>query len=523
MQTKVVKDTIILFYPKVDLANKISNLPFSLLYLERSIRHLDLKIILIDERLTENYFEIVKENIEHCLLVGVSAMFGNQMVSGEKFSKFVKSISKKTIVWGGWYPTVLPKLVLNLEFVDYVIIGQGEIPFRELVDAIYNNNDPSNIMGLAYKTENELIINKSPILQEDDFFPSVDYSLININQIIELNGKPSPGNRSINYIATKGCPHDCYFCCLADTWGKRFFPGSVTRIINDIIYFKNTGSIDKISFDDDNFFGSKKFVIDLCKQILDRKISFLWEANAHIKSFLNQYTNEDLEIIYNAGCRKIRFGAESGDENVLIKINKKHTIKDCVKLVKMLKKQSIIPVFFVMAAFPWNPNKDFRLSLKMLGKLKRLNYQFEAVVFFFVPFPQTKLFKLTKQYEFNHFSKHESIISFISSEYYPPWWKANYRKQLNVFFNFYLKFINLRSLVKVNNLKEKNISIIFYLAFFPLIFLRVQLGFYKFPIEAFLFNFFSRFLLTENNNKNNTNYNKIMGTSFQSTKTGAKD
>ena len=85
-----MRKTVILFFPLLESQNVASNIPYALLYLERMIRHLDIKIILIDERLNKDYEKIIEENAESLLFAGVSSMVGYQITGAIKFSKKVK-------------------------------------------------------------------------------------------------------------------------------------------------------------------------------------------------------------------------------------------------------------------------------------------------------------------------------------------------------------------------------------------------------------------------------------------------
>jgi radical SAM superfamily enzyme YgiQ (UPF0313 family) len=359
--------------------------------------------------------------------------------------------------------------------------------------ALYQKLPLENIKGLGYKDSNGIIINEKATLIDEKTFPNVDYSLIDINAIIESNGIPAPEERSINYIATIGCPYDCHFCCLAAIWGKKFFAKKVDVILNDLELFIKTGNIKKIAFDDDNFFGNKSFVQNLCNGIIDRGIQLKWEANAHVSTFLKNYTEEDIRLIYKAGCRAIRLGAESGDQEILVKVNKRINVSDNYEIVKLLGKNKIKPVFYIMVAFPWDPDKDFKLTLDMVGKAKTINSNLEAGINFFVPLPKTKLYDEGIEYGFQPFKDHFELIDFIGKEYVAPWWKHDYRKELYIFLRVYFKYANPRHYKSQFGLL-KIFSFIATIFLYPISYLRLRYGFRKAPFEAYIYFGLRRFL-----------------------------
>lgn len=438
-----MKNKILLYYPLVNKNRQIPNLPFSILNLERVLRDLPVDVFLIDERVNANVKNIIDTYKNDWLFIGISAMIGYQMISGKDLSQYVKQNTNAPVVWGGWFANVLPKIALQENFIDIVIFGQGEIAFRELVIAMLHNKTLLSIKGIGYKENNKIIINPKTEIVDEKTFPLVNFDTIDVNKIIEINGSFSDSNRSINYIATYGCPYNCSFCCLATIWGQKTFNKNIDVIIEDIKMFVSKYKISKISFDDDHFFGNKSFVLRLVQRIIDENIHIQWEANAHITTFIKNYSIEQIKLLKKAGCISIRFGAESGDQFVLDKINKKVTISDSFKVAEIMKIVDIKCVFYIMVAFPWNPNNDFNETLKMLGKLKIINTKLESGINFFYPLPATPLYEESKRYGFKGLhSFDETLKSTYFNLFYGPWWKRNYKHELHDFVWVYFKFAN---------------------------------------------------------------------------------
>ncbi len=488
------KNVIILFIPVG--FKKLPSIPYALLYLERMIRDLNLKIIIIDEKLNNNYFPVIEQYKNNLLLAGVSSMIGQQVIDGIRFSKKVKNCSDAKVVWGGWYPSVAPEVILKEDFVDYIIAGQGEKPFRELVIALMNNKNEHHIKGLGFKENGESRINPPEQLVDDNQFPNVDYSLIDLNRIVEVRKNVQQRDRSLNYIASIGCPYNCKFCCLAPVWGSKYYHKNINTIINDIKYFKEYAGISRLIFSDDSFFTNREFVLNLCNELIKNKINIIWNTAAHVRSFLKNYSDEDIRLIYRSGCRMLKFGVESGDQEVLDRINKRINVNEAYQIAKLLKKHRIKPIFNIMLCFPWNPDRDFKLSLDMLGKAKLINPSLEASVNFFVPLPNTELYKESLKYGYKPLTSNQQIIDLIRGiyKYKAPWWEKNYRKELYLFIQFYFIFANPRY-YKFVPLKFRPFALITGLIFYPLIYLRLKYKFRKFPLEAWLFSVIKRLII----------------------------
>lgn len=481
----------------------IPNLPFSVMNLERMVRDLPVKTIIIDERIEPDYESVIVKHKDNLLMAGVSSMSGYQMISGKKFSQFIKKTVNTPIVWGGWFPSVTPEIALNEDFIDIVIVGQGEIAFRELVIGLLQNTDISSIPGLGLK-ENGITINEPGPLIDEKLLPNVSLDIIEINKIIEINGCSEPKYRSLNYIVGSGCPYNCKFCCLPTIWKQRSFCKDINTVMNDLKKINKDYDVHKLGFNDDNFFSRQSFVMQLCDQMIKNDISIEWEANAHIDYFLRNFTTEDISVLYEAGCRSIKFGVESGDQEILEKINKKTTVESCRAVAKLLADTNIKCVFYIMVAFPWNPDKDFKLTLDFLSDVKLINKKLEVGINFFIPLPKTPLYEVAIDYGFTPFTDFDNMIEFISAPYQGPWWNKDYRKELYDFIWFYFKYANPNHYLTKNDEIIK-LSRIVNKIFYPLSVLRLKTKCRRFRLDARfyffakkIFNKFSKYKFASN-------------------------
>lgn len=472
------KNVVILFYPFI--GPRHTSIPFTLLYLERMIRDLDVELILIDENKEADYLPIITKVKDRILLVGASAMIGHQISGAIKFSKEIRKITDALVIWGGWYPSLCPEQVLQEDFVDLVCMDQGEVPFRSLVQKLLNGQDISKIEGIGYKKNGEQIICKNDAKYANSYsFPQIDYTLVNLN-------KYTDHGTTLRYIASSGCPYDCAFCTMVVSYGRRWFANSVENVINDLLYFKKETNFTHLEFYDDNFFINKKWILDFCEAMIKAELNLEWLANAHAGHFRKFFKDEELELIYRAGCRRISFGAESGEQDVLDLISKQTSVDDNYNMAKILKPHNIKVTFNAMLCLPENPNRDFQSTLTMLGKAKLINNTIDMQAYFYVPLPRTELFDLAVKHGWKQPSTMAEMVIFTGTEYSAPWWTKNFRKELEYFELFFFRFAN----PKDYEYSPKEIRLVVYLfnkLFYPIIYLRFMFGFRKFPVEAWLF------------------------------------
>jgi radical SAM superfamily enzyme YgiQ (UPF0313 family) len=493
----MLKRNIILFYyPLIEKGEVFPNIPWAFLYLERMIRHLDVEMILLDERLEKDLQKTLTEYKDRVLFAAVSVMIGHQITGAINFTHLFRSISDKPVLWGGWFPTILPEMILKDGFADYVCMGQGEIPFKMFVEKILKEEAVIQIQGIGSYKNGQLIINPNPDFINPETFDKVNFDLIDINRLIDINGVVPIEKRSVDYLATSGCPYQCKFCNAVHLFHRKWFPKDVYQIIQDIIYLKKKNNISHIDFRDDNFFGNRRFIITFCKTLIKADLAITWEANVHLGFLIKNFSNEDLQLIYHSGCRLLRIGAESGDQEVLDFINKKTTVSEIYHAVRFLKKHKIKTRFLTMCCFPLNPHKDFWNTAKLVGRSILINHELDPRFRFFVPIPKTELWEISVEKGFCLPPTTEKMMEFFTDcftyHYITPWNNNTYLQYLNNFNNFYFLWANPKFYKKFPK-RLKPIAFLLTFLIFPMIFLRFKTGILKYQFEAKLFSRFTRY------------------------------
>jgi len=203
--------TIIMIYPKVGLDIKGSSifLPLSILYPLSKLTEYNLKVI--DQRIEENWKEKVRELLnEDIICVGISFMSGSQIKYGLGIISFIKEISPETkIIAGGVHPSLLPEQTIEEKNIDFVVIGEGEETFYDLVKSLENSKDLRKVKGLCFKKDGKIIKTEERPFVKLKNLPKELYSLINIKDYY-LSWFSS--KKSLSLLTGRGCPHRCAFC-----------------------------------------------------------------------------------------------------------------------------------------------------------------------------------------------------------------------------------------------------------------------------------------------------------------------
>ncbi len=472
------KKKIVLFYPIA--TNFKQGPPYSLLFLERMVRDVEVEVAIFDEKHDKGLFEFIKINQEDIILLGISVMLSNQIISARIVAEFTKTHTNIPVLYGGWFPTTFPEIVLSEEFIDFIIVKQGEIPFRELILKLQSdNNDYETIKGLGFKKEGSLILNEENKWANIFEFPRVDFNKIDITKYLE-NGN------LIQYIASQGCNCQCNFCTFSIIKDIRHLTNKPENIIEDIVSLKNKiPGLTHISFIDDNFFSNRHFVMQLCNLFIEHKINITWNGSAHIKQFLTFYNEDDIKFIKKSGCIMIWCGAESADDSVLKKINKNYKKNDTINILRIFKRNQISASFNFMVAFPINPQIDFKRTLKFIMKILLLNRNLEIAVNFYMPFTKNEYYYEARKLGFSLPNSYKEFENVIMNGSEMNWVTPEMKRQIGYLGEFYLPILKLKYPLNTQDVLKQKWNLLFAI-FYPLIYLRFATRFYRLNIDAYL-------------------------------------
>ncbi len=434
---------IILYHPKTKHEDFYSFfwIPYSLLVVS-SLIYKKYEVLIIDENLKEisnTYLNGIKNDI---LCVGISSMIGKQIEGGLNFAERIREINPSIpLIWGGHLPTILPKLTLNSEFVDIIVLGKGEQIFKELVDHLANKKSIEKINGIGFKKENKIIINNKLTKNKSYDLPPFPWHLIDVKKYIRDDD--SIGEKVINYISSLGCTFPCTFCSEKAMFGNSWVSFKTLRIINDIQFLIDNYNVDSIKFYDANFFGKKKHVFDFIDSLNKNAININWAASGHPLT-LNSLNQSDFDLFHSSCCKRLLIGAESGNQESLNLVKKNITPKTIIELSKKLKKASITGSFTFIVGFPGiDIDKEIKLTIELADRIKNISSLHEIKIHFFAPFPGTELYKKAIKYGFK---PPKTLQEWANYNYYnieTPWADSKYQKYIHNYNKNSCKYVNL--------------------------------------------------------------------------------
>lgn len=322
--------------------------PLGLLYVAAYTERRGLGVHVMDVNAEQLHFEDIERFVAEAqpTWVGLTAVTA-QIINTRRIAGIIKGVSPATkVVVGGVHATAMPDEVLGDANIDFVIRGEGEIPFCELVTGAA----VETIGGLSYRGKNLLQpIVHNPLaepIEDLDSLPTPAYHLIRF----ELY-KPAVGAYrrlpSINMTMTRGCPGKCTFCNSAETALRT---RSAKHVVDEIQKLQARYGVREVSFYDDTLTIFKPQVAEMCDLILARGIDLTWSCFARTDCVSPGL----LKKMRAAGCHQILFGVESADPTILETIRKPIDIAQTRRAVRMVQEAGIA----VRAAFMFgNPGE----------------------------------------------------------------------------------------------------------------------------------------------------------------------
>jgi len=282
-------------------------------------------------------------------VVGFTAM-SFQYQTALELARLTRNFSQNiTIVIGGYHVTADWENILTSEdknYFDFLIDGEGEVPFNELMKALVNRQDFSKVPGLIYKKEGKIEKNARTVLLPPEDIKIPKRSARIFNKGFHIMGQPA------DVIETsRGCVYDCNFCSIRNMYGKSFRIFSIERILDDLKDAKKFGA-KSIFITDDNITLDGKRYLKLCNEIVKEKLNLTFAVQASVRGF--KKTPGLAKAMAQAGTKFVFLGIENASDTALAFMQKSNqlTSKDTIEVVDEIKKNGMMVVGGFILGYP---------------------------------------------------------------------------------------------------------------------------------------------------------------------------
>ena len=382
---------VLLFNPRA--AETKARVPNSILSIAASIEG-RYEYALVDGNLEKNPLKILFNYLD----TGDYQIFACTVMPGPQLRQaipFTKEIRKKypqvKIVWGGYFASNHSQVSINSGYIDYIIYGPGDVAFPMLMDAIQSDSSLHHIPNLIFRENNSMVKTKKDELYDQDLLPPLPYDKLNsFYQMRKYIGKSVLGTKTFAYHSSVGCPFTCAFCGVVPIYNARWKGRSAAKMYDDIKYVKEKYGINAVEFYDSNFFVSEKRVVDFSKLI--KKENLVWWGEGRIDT-IDKYADESLSLMREAGCKMIFHGAESGNDEMLKKMDKGGTQsgEQIKRFAARMATFDIIPEYSFVVGTPAKTeeevNRQIDFDIQFIREIKEINPKTEIIIYVYSPVP----------------------------------------------------------------------------------------------------------------------------------------
>jgi radical SAM superfamily enzyme YgiQ (UPF0313 family) len=278
--------------------------------------------------------------------------------------KYIKKEVGGPIAVGGFGVGLYPQETLLPEEIDYGFVGQVNRSLPALLDQLSGEKDFSKIPGLIYKEQGVIKFNpKEEAAFDFDKLPFPARHLLP-NEL--YSSFPTKKHNFTVMVTSFGCPHRCIFCNVAL---QPYAPRSVEVVLREIEECYHKHDVREIDFFDYEFTVLRARVMQICKGIIEKKLDISWSCRSRVDSV----DEELLSCMKAAGCSRIYYGIESGDQQILDNLKKDITVSRIKETIQLTQKRGIKTLGFFMFGSPGETQESIHATIQFA---KELNLDF---------------------------------------------------------------------------------------------------------------------------------------------------
>jgi anaerobic magnesium-protoporphyrin IX monomethyl ester cyclase len=386
-----MKNRVLLFFPPY--SGKALGPPLSLLSLATPLRQAGYPVNIIDAAIEPNYLKQIASEIRDSLCFGVSLLTGPMILQAIEASRLVRRIRPDVpILLGGWHPTLLPEQTLQADYVDVVVRGQGELTLVELVRKIAAGESFSEVPGVSFKDGPRIVHNPERPVTNVNKLPMPAYDLVDVDAY-----EKACGTRKTVYASSVGCPYACNYCTDTVFYNRKFNALTAARVVSEVTELVQRYRLAEVSFLDSNFPVDVKRAAAIARGFIESGVKFRWTFQGST-DLLCRMSDEDVELLGQAGVSHMGFGTESASEEVLKLMNKPHQkIADMFETARKCQKAKIKATFNLIIGYPGETDTHRAETLRIMGEIAR---EFPNVSFspnIFTPYPGIAIWEKLRQ------------------------------------------------------------------------------------------------------------------------------
>lgn len=306
----------------------------------------------------------------------------------------VRSSGIQRVIGGGPYATSSPGEALSGHDLDCVVVGEGEITFRDIVECLLDGRDFREVAGVAFFDPASLSIVENPpraFISDLDSLEDPDYSVIDLSRYARFLTYGYNRRRQAVILSSRGCPFECAYC--HNIFGRRFRMRSAERVVGEIARLHENFGISDFYFIDDNFNMDIPRVRRFCEEMMHRNLGVrLYFANGLRGDMLNP---DLIDALIEAGTVAMTFAVETASDRIQRLIRKFNKLDVLARNIHHACDREIMVSVCFMIGFPSETVEEATSTIEFIS-------QFDRVVlpmFFSVKYyPDTDIYAMAREH-----------------------------------------------------------------------------------------------------------------------------
>jgi len=303
-------------------------------------------------------------------IVGVTFTTENRFVGFDTIRAAKSALPDALIIAGGPHISAAAEDTLrHLPDLDLVVRGEGEQTLLRIIRQVESGADPGDIPGVSDRRDDSAASNPAgEFIADLDSLPFPARHLMPIDRYRYSVDIPGTGRlKSLNIMASRGCPFDCSFCASPGMWGRKYRARSPENVLAEVDELVNVYGAEALWIFDDTFTIQRLRTTAICEGLIERFPGIRWVCEIRVDTV----DRELLALMKEAGCYCVAFGVESGSQRIIDEsVGKRIKLEQVRQVVSWCEDLKLTYNPFMILSHPGETEEDACETMRLIREWK---------------------------------------------------------------------------------------------------------------------------------------------------------
>ena len=356
-------------------------IPLGLVYLAGAARQAKLDAEIYDAMAKGHAYPEIEQHLRDSMADYVASSAITATINDAvKTLELAKRIRPDTVtILGGVHPTFMfDEVLASSAAVDYIVIGEGEVTLRHLLEVLEAGGDPEMVAGIAFRRDGAVVKTARRNLMETlDDLPAA-WDLLDWGDYYSL---VIPDSRMGAISTSRGCDQDCTFCSQQKLWEKTWRARDPRKVADELEYLHTTHHVNVFMITDEYPTRSRERWEALLDALIAKGLPVYLLMETRAADIIR-----DRDIVWKyrkAGIIYVSIGIETADQATLDTMRKGMFVEEAKQVIDILREQEIVSEGSFMVGFPDETSDSIKQTMQLAQ-----HYNPDIANFFtFTPWP----------------------------------------------------------------------------------------------------------------------------------------